>query len=238
MKKVAVLQSNYLPWKGYFDLIHDVDVFLFYDQVQFTKSDWRNRNRVKTAAGVKWLTVPVGSHIHRRIDQVEIHDKVWAAKHWKSLQQSYSKAPHFHRYQDYLRWFYLDNQWSSLSFMNQQLTQHVARDWLGISTEFAQAPKFGDELRRQDRLLAVLHSVGAGLYVSGPAAKAYLETDRFSAASIDVLWKDYSGYPVYDQFYPPFEHAVTILDLLFHVGPDAPWYVWGWRDEARATARA
>ncbi|HEU5201697.1 MAG TPA: WbqC family protein, partial [Nitrospira sp.] len=93
MTRVAICQSNYLPWKGYFDLIHDVDVFVFYDDVQYTKNDWRNRNKIKTPQGVQWLTIPVGSHCHCRICDVSLQDSYWQKQHWKTLVQRYRKAP-------------------------------------------------------------------------------------------------------------------------------------------------
>src|SRR5579864_7157911 len=106
--RAAVLQSNYIPWKGYFDIIHDVDVFVFYDDVQYTKNDWRNRNRIKTAGGVQWLTVPTGSDINRRICDVSLPDPNWTRKHWRTLHQAYSHAPHFHRYESFLSEIYLE----------------------------------------------------------------------------------------------------------------------------------
>lgn len=230
MTRVAINQSNYIPWKGYFDLIHDVDVFLFYDDVQFTKNDWRNRNLVKTAAGRQWLTIPVGTDLNRRICDVTLDDPRWQRKHWKTLLQLYARAPFFAHYRPFLEEVYLGREWKRLSELNQFLIRTIARDQLGIRTAFRQASEFPSAGQKQDRVLGLLESVGAGIYVSGPAAKAYLDPDRFRAAGIELVWKDYSGYPEYPQFHPPFEHAVTILDLMLHVGPDAPSYIWGWRN--------
>jgi uncharacterized protein Usg len=230
MKKVAINQSNYIPWKGYFDLIHDVDLFLFYDDVQYTIRDWRNRNKVKTAQGTIWLTVPVGSDRNRRISDVRIPDDAWQQKHWKTILHAYSRAPHFNRFKEFLRWAYLDNRWTSLSALNQHLITTIAKEWLDIRTEFVLAPVLGAEYQKQDRILELLKTVRADLYVSGPAAKAYLDPERFREAGIQLVWKEYCGYPEYSQLYPPFEHAVSIMDLLFHTGSDAPYYVWKWRE--------
>src|ERR1700681_1938553 len=101
-KRVAILQSNYIPWKGYFDIIHDVDLFVFYDDVQYTKNDWRNRNKIKTPQGTQWITIPVGTNEHRLICEVEIRDTSWQKKHWKMLQQNYAKAPYFHVFEPFL----------------------------------------------------------------------------------------------------------------------------------------
>ncbi len=230
MRRVTVVQSNYIPWKGYFDLIHGVDLFLFYDDVQFTKNDWRNRNLVKTPAGRQWLTIPVGTDLNRLVCDVVLDNPRWQAKHWKTLAQLYGKAPFFDRYRGFLQEVYVDRQWTNLSQLNQFLIHTIARDHLGIQTEFRSASEFARVGKKEDRLLSLLESARADVYVSGPAAKAYLDEDRFRRAGIDVVWQDYAGYPEYPQFHPPFEHAVTILDLLFHAGPDAPFYIWGWRD--------
>lgn len=231
MKRVAICQSNYLPWKGYFDLIHDVDVFLFYDDVQFTVRDWRNRNRIKTPQGCLWLTVPVGAERNRLICEVTIPEHRWQAQHWKTIHQFYGKAPHFKRYEGFFEHVYRGVRWRSLSELNQYLITHIAREFLGVRAEFLQSDQFGVTTKKQERILDLLRAVGAESYVSGPAAKAYLDPARFEEAGIQLVWKEYADYPIYAQFFPPFEHAVSILDLLFHAGEKAPFFIWGWRAE-------
>jgi hypothetical protein len=227
--RVGILQSNYMPWKGYFDLINDCDAFVFYDDVQFTKNDWRNRNRIKTSAGPAWITIPVGADIRRRICDVRLTDQSWQKKHYKTLTQIYGKAPYFARYRDFLEQVYVATTWYTLSELNHFVICTIAHDFLGITTRFLRSSELTVPGRNQDRVLNLCKAAGATQYVSGPAAKAYLDETRFRAQGIEVRWKDYSGYPEYLQFHPPFEHAVTILDLLFHAGPDAPYYIWGWR---------
>jgi WbqC-like protein len=230
---VAINQSNYIPWKGYFDLIRDSDTFLFYDDVQFTKNDWRNRNKVKSSAGRQWITIPVGSDVRRRICEVALPESRWQEKHWKTLANLYRKAPFFNTYRSFLEDVYLNRKWRNLSHLNQFLIQNIATKWLGIQTIFRQSSDFPSVGQGQERVLSLLASLKADTYVSGPAGKAYLDPIRFREAGIKLVWKDYSGYPEYPQFHPPFEHAVTILDLLFHTGPDAPYYIWGWRSGER-----
>jgi hypothetical protein len=230
MKSVAVLQSNYLPWKGYFDLIHDNDVFIFYDDLQYTKNDWRNRNKIKAPKGTDWITIPVGTDAHRLICEVEIKDPSWQARHWRTLLQHYGKCACFGTYRPFFEDFYLGRQWANLSEMNQHLIRAIAKDFLGIRTEFQDSRDYVLNGQKLDRLMSLLTQTGADRYVSGPAARNYIDTSRFGAANIELVWKDYSGYPEYPQRFPPFEHSVSILDLLFNVGPDAPWYVWGWRE--------
>lgn len=229
--KVAVLQSNYLPWKGYFDIIHDVDLFIFYDDVQYTKNDWRNRNRIKTPNGPLWLTVPVGQSLDRLTCEVTLDDPRWAAKHHKTLCQYYGRAPHFRRYRAFLDEVYLGRTWATLVELNHFLIKSIAREFLGVSTAFADSRDYPTRGKKLDRLLDLLVQVGAEQYLSGPAARSYIVAEEFASAGIDLSFKDYSGYPEYPQFHPPFDHAVTILDLLFHTGPDAPWYIWGWRQK-------
>lgn len=230
MKTVVILQSNYIPWRGYFDLIHDADLFIFYDDVQFTKNDWRNRNKIKTTQGAEWITVPVGTDKDRLICEVAIKDASWQVKHWKTIQHNYGKCPHFGRYQAFFEDVYLVRKWINLSELNQHLICTISRDLLGIPTEFRDSRGFHASGHKLDRLLELVTKAGADRYISGPAAKDYIEPSRFADAGIDLVWKDYSGYPEYPQRFPPFEHGVSILDLLFNVGPDAPWYIWGWRD--------
>jgi len=236
VKRVAVCQSNYIPWKGYFDLIHDVDVFVFYDDVQFTKNDWRNRNRIKGREGLQWMTIPVGTDLRRRICDVTIPDPRWQRKHLKMLESLYGRARFFERYRELLEQLYVKREWANLSELNQFAVRTIARGCLGIATEFTSSLEFACHGQKEERLLGLLRAVGADVYVSGPAAKAYLDPERFSAAGIEVVWKDYAGYPSYFQFHPPFEHGVTILDVLFHVGPAASDFIWGWRSEHRAAA--
>lgn len=228
-KTVVVLQSNYIPWKGYFDLINDADEFIFYDDLQYTKNDWRNRNKLKTPIGSEWITIPAGSNTNRLICDVEIKDMSWQQKHWKTLQQNYQRSPHFGSYRAFFEDFFLGHQWTNLSALNQYLVQQIATQFLGIKTTFLDSRKFVLTGQKQYRLIDLLIQAGAERYISGPAAKSYIIPSHFETKGIELVWKNYCGYPEYPQLFPPFEHTVSILDLLFNVGGDAPWYIWGWR---------
>lgn len=230
MTTAVILQSNYIPWKGYFDLIHDADVFVFYDDVQFTIRDWRTRNKIKTAQGLQWLSVPAGSDRNRLICEVQLTDPSWQTKHWKTIEQNYRKCPYFEHYRPIFEELYLGREWDSLSELNQTFIRRIACEVLGITTQFRDAREFHAQGQKQERLLDILGKLGATRYVSGPAAKNYINPQRFADAGIELIWKDYMGYPEYPQRHPPFEHGVSILDLLFNVGPAAPWYIWGWRE--------
>ena len=230
--RVAVIQSNYIPWRGYFDIIHDADLFVFYDDVKYTVNDWRNRNRVKTANGVAWLTIPVGNQNERRICDVEIRDRTWARKHWMTIEQSYRRAPGFATYSDFFRGIYAQ-PWDSLSVLNQTLVRRIATDLLGIRTEMRDSREFDLQGTRGDRLLSLLQQVGATDYISGPAAMQYLDADVYAQAGVHVHWKDYSSYPEYPQLYGPFAPDVSVVDLLMNCVDRAPDYIWGYRTRPR-----
>jgi len=228
-KRVAILQSNYIPWKGYFDIIHDVDEFVFHDDLQYTKQDWRNRNRIKTPRGVTWLTIPVGSDEHRRICDVELSSSSWRSDHLRRLELSYRDAPFFEECRPLLHTVYPREQPRTLSELNQHAIRAIAT-FLGIRALFRDSRELDLHSHKQDRVIDILRRTGADAYVSGPAAKSYLDPRRFDEAGIELLWKSYAGYPEYAQLHPPFVHEVTILDLLFHTGPHAPRFIWGWRE--------
>jgi hypothetical protein len=227
--RVAVLQSNYLPWKGYFDLIHDVDLFVFYDDVQYTKNDWRNRNRIKTPKGSEWITIPAGYDLSRLICEVRIKGTEWQKQHWSKLCRYYSAASCFRKYEEFFRYVYLEREWTMLSELNQFLIRHIAREFLGIKTVFVDSRNYELGGRRTARLIDLLRQVRASCYLSGPAGKAYIDEEAFRLAGIELEYKDYEGYPEYQQFYPPFDPFVSVVDLLFQAGDQAAELIWDWR---------
>jgi hypothetical protein len=230
---VAIIQSSYIPWKGYFDIIHDADEFIFLDEVQYTVRDWRTRNRIKTANGSIWLTVPAGSDRNRLIRDVAIDDSSWQEKHWKSITHSYSRAPYFRQYADFFEELYRARVWTNLSDMNRYMTEKVARELLGIRTRFTDSSSYSAQGAKLDKILDLLRLSHATRYISGPSASGYLDPARFEELGIELVLKDYSGYPEYKQLYPPFEHAVSIIDLIFNTGPDAADFIWNHRQHAR-----
>jgi hypothetical protein len=225
--RVSIVQSNYVPWRGYFDLMALSDHFVLYDIVQFTKNDWRNRNLIKTRDGLLWLTVPVGQagKFGQRIDQVEATDDRWRIKHWRSIEQAYARAPYFSEYRDRFEELYLGSSERRLTRINSAFLGMVA-EALGIRTPIASAGDF-EELPtdRVDRLVAICSHFDAKEYLSGPAARDYLDERRFAAAGMSVRFMDYSGYPEYPQLHPPFAHGVSAIDLLFNTGRAASSYM-------------
>jgi WbqC-like protein family len=221
MTRVAILQSNYIPWKGYFDLIASVDILIILDSVQFTRRDWRNRNRIKTPDGVKWLTVPViskGKYL-QPIDSVMTDGCGWAASHARALESNYGTTPFFKPVFDQIADIYARPP-TSLSVLNRIFTDRVA-SYLGITTQILSCRDFALMPGKTQRLASLCQQVGASTYVSGPAAKAYLDEGAFESVGIGVEWFDYGPYPDYPQLWGPFVHEVSVLDLLFNCGQDA-----------------
>ena len=228
-KRVAVLQSNYIPWKGYFDIIHDVDLFIFHDDLQYTKNDWRNRNKIMVQGKPIWLTIPVGTNEHRQIIDVQMKDKSWQRTHWLRLKMSYGRLPGFKLYEDFFYYVYMEKEWQYLYELNRYLIEHISRDFLGCITEFADSRDYPTYGAKHEKLLSLVQAADADVYVSGPAAKDYIVEEDYKRAGIAIVWKDYAGYPKYSQMSEIFTHQVSILDLLFNMGKDAPEYIWGWR---------
>jgi hypothetical protein len=221
-KRVAIVQSSYIPWKGYFDLIRASDEFILLDNVQFTRRDWRSRNRIKTSQGLAWLTVPVHSKglYRQQIREVTVSDPEWGARHWETLRTHYGRAPFFRYAADALEPLYRAPASNRLSDINHALIIAVCR-LLNIGTRITWATDYAAREGRNERLIDLCVQSGASEYLSGPTAAAYVEVDAFRRAGMTVTFADYAGYPEYPQLHPPFEHAVTVLDLLFNTGPRA-----------------
>ena len=228
--KCVILQPSYIPWRGYFHQIEKADLFVFYDCVQYDDRGWRNRNQIKTSQGLHWLTIPVNSkgvQVHGTpIKDIPIvWTSPWSAKHFRTLQQNYGKAPFFDRYAALLERHYSRRD-ERLADFTCGLTEALARE-LGIAhTKFVRSSSLPAQGERTDRLLSILKHVGATHYISGPSARDYLEEEKLVAAGIQLEYMTYD-YPVYPQLYGAFEPNVSILDLLFNAGPEAGQFIWG-----------
>jgi hypothetical protein len=219
---VSILQSNYIPWKGYFDIIAKSDVFIFHDDLQFTKNDWRNRNKIKTENGLKWLTIPCGTNEKRLICDVELDNSMWQKKHWEFIKESYKNSPYFSVYENLFEDIYLEKVWVKLSDLNQYMIKMISFDILNIeSTIFQDSRTYCLTKKKEERVLELLNKVKADEYISGPSARNYLNEEKFVEKNIKLTWMDYSDYKEYNQLYLPFEHNVSILDLIFNEGPNA-----------------
>jgi hypothetical protein len=225
-RTVGIIQPNYLPWRGYFDFINEVDVFVFLDDVQYTKRDWRNRNRIRTRDGRSvWLSVPVLGGTDQLINEAVIDASTgWHETHLATLTHNYGKTPHFRDYVARLRPVF-ERRHEKLSDLTIALTMEIAV-WLGIRTEFVTASSLGATGVKDERLLELVTKLDGSTYLSGPAAAAYIQPQLWDEAGIELRFKRYPEYPVYPQIAEPFDPAVSILDLLFMVGPHAPEYIW------------
>jgi hypothetical protein len=222
-KSVAIVQSNYIPWKGYFDMIGMVDEFILYDDVQYTRRDWRNRNRIKTTSGVQWLTIPVevkGKYT-QRVRDVVVSEPAWARTHWRTLLHQYTAAPHFRELKPTVEgWYDAVADMKHLTDINEYFLRAIC-GVLEIPTTISRSSDYALAEGRSERLLDLCVQTGATTYLSGPAARTYLDEKLFQDAGIAVRWMEYNGYPEYPQLHPPFEHGVTVLDLLFNTGVGA-----------------
>lgn len=225
MKKVAILQSNYIPWKGYFDLIASVDEFVLYDDMQYTRRDWRNRNQIKTPQGLLWLTVPVKvkGKYDQTIKETEIDGNTWIAQHQKTILQNYKKSPFFDEIWSILDPLYKQEH-THLSQLNRSFIEAICR-YLGITTKISNSWDYQLIDGKTERLADICKQAKATEYVSGPAAKDYVVKEIFDDLKIKLTWFDYAGYPHYPQLWGEFVHGVTVLDLLFNCGKDAPHYM-------------
>lgn len=226
--KVVILQPSYIPWRGYFDQIRRADLFVFYDDAQYDKRGWRNRNQIKTAQGKQWLTIPVHSRgvtagIPIRDIQID-WSKPWAQNHLKALTFSYRKSPHFAEYASWLDAVFSRRD-EFLADFTVWLTVEITRMLGFAQTQFARSSEMrGIDGKKTDRLIQILQRVGAKHYISGPSAREYIEKEKFDAAGITLEYMEYH-YPDYPQLYPPFDPQVTILDLLFMTGKAAARYI-------------
>ncbi len=224
MKRVAIVQSSYIPWRGYFDIVGLVDEFVIYDVVQFTKRDWRNRNRIKTAQGLRWLTIPVvtAGAYRQAIADTRVLNGDWTTTHWRTLCHAYAHAPYFGIYRDRLCELYRACRGlQTLSSVNRLLIRHLAME-LGFTTAITEAQEYDiGSCDRNRRLIDICLAANATTYLSGPSARVYLDVDLFTDAGITVEFMDYSHYAPYPQLHGAFEPSVSVLDLLFNTGPEA-----------------
>jgi hypothetical protein len=221
--RLAAVQSNYIPWKGYFDLINHVDAFVLLDEVQYTRRDWRNRNQIKVGGKRQWLTIPVAvkGQYHQRIDETLIAEPGWAEKHLRTIQHAYRQAPYYDDVIALLEPLYAEHAATQrLSDVNRAFLEAICGT-LGVTTPITWSTDHETREDKSLRLLDLSLALGADEYVSGPAARDYLDVEAFEREGVRVSWMDYSGYREYPQGDGPFEHGVSVIDLLFWTGPGA-----------------
>ncbi len=227
-KSVVITQSNYIPWRGYFDMLRSVDQVILLESVQYTRRDWRNRNQIKTANGPLWLTIPVEAkgRYDQAIDETLVSDTGWAAAHIRSIELAYRRAAHFDTVSP---WLFDTIQSvvseSHLTKVNERLIRTIC-DRLDIAVPICRCSDLLDRdtlrtMEATERLLKLCIASGATRYLSGPAAKNYLDVGLFERHGIAVEWMDYGGYMEYPQLWGDFDPSLSIVDLLLNTGPEA-----------------
>jgi len=224
--QICIIQSCYIPWKGFFDLIRQCDEYVIFDRAQYVKRHWHNRNLIKTASGPAWLTIPVivRGRFEQPIDEVEIASP-WAEKHWRAIGFAYRRAPFFAELAPVVqRWYEQAHHQTRLTDVNLIFLRGIA-GLLGIKTRITRDTAYPAAGAKTERLLAIARAVGADRYLSGPSARDYFDEDMFRAAGVATEWMSYNGYPEYSQLHGDFVHEVSALDLLFNTGPEASRYL-------------
>ncbi|MDR3392986.1 MAG: WbqC family protein [Sulfuriferula sp.] len=224
--RVGIIQSNYIPWRGYFDFIASVDIFVFHDDIQYTKADWRNRNRIKAPDGTPWLTVPVHYHtVSQLICDTRINNQThWASKHVRLLQEHYRHAPYLQTALDLFKSALEEaGTETTISVLNIAMIRRICA-YLGIDTRLMLSSELDPVGTKTGRLLDMLGKLGATAYLSGPAADSYIDKQAFCRAGIQLEYKSYD-YQAYPQLWGPFVGAVSVLDLIANCGPDSANYL-------------
>ena len=223
--KAVILQPTYLPWMGYIGLIDIADIFVFYDDVQFVERSWQRRNRIKMPNKVIWLSVPVIKKFGQKINEVKINNNInWAEKHWKSIKYAYSKAQFFEHYAYIFKRIYEYKKWEHLVDLNVTIIKEITK-LLGLDdTKFMFSSELNVEGKKTIRLINILNKIGADEYITGPAAKSYIEIDKFKKAGIALHWYEFK-HPAYPQLYGEFIPYLSVIDLLFNIGEDAINYI-------------
>lgn len=221
-KKIIITQSNYIPWKGYFDGMALASDFVIYDDMQYTKRDWRNRNLIKTAQGLKWLSIPieVKGKYFQKINETKISDTKWNIDHLNQLKQNYKNARNYKEVIDWIEDLYINCKFDLLTDVNQYFLENIIT-FLGIKINLLRSENFTLLEDKTERLVKICKDLNATEYFSGPAAKAYMDERKFMDNNIIVTYFDYSDYKHYKQTYEPFEHGVSIIDLIFNEGKNA-----------------
>ncbi|MEW5819704.1 MAG: WbqC family protein, partial [Cyanobacteriota bacterium] len=218
---------NYIPWKGYFEIIDLVDEFILLDDTQYTRRDWRNRNKIKTQNGLKWLTIPIENkgNYYKNINEIKIAHKNWNKDHWKTILHNYSKAKYWKTYKDLFEELYLTCNYIHLNTINYKFITAINKI-LNITTKVTLASSFNFKGNKSEKLLYICKKTNAKEYLSGPKAKNYLDINLFKQEKIAIKWKEYINYPEYSQLYLPFEHNVSIIDLILNEGPDSKKFIY------------
>lgn len=209
-------QPAYLPWLGFFGKLASSDAFCVLDTAQYSRGDFINRNRIKTAQGSMWLTVPIHAHGHPRICDVRIRDNGWQRKHVMALRHAYRKAPYFDSFAPGLE-AVITQRYSFLTELTGALLRHFI-ELLGIETRLMLASEYDFAGKKSEYLVDICKRLGAKTFLFGAEGRSYADLDAFHSGGIEALFQEYA-HPVYHQRYGAFLPRLSIVDLLFNEGP-------------------
>ncbi len=217
---VAAHQPNFLPYFGYFHKISHCDVFVFLDDVQYTRHGFTNRNRIRTPSGQMWLTVPVETEgdLHITIKDLRIiNDGVWQLEHTKALRRNYNRTKYFEEFESLLELLYTTHQ-SYLSEMNIHTIRKIC-SILDIDVKFVKSSELSVSGKKTDLLVSICEEVGGNVYLSGVSGKKYIDVDTFKDWDIEIRYNMFT-HPVYEQAFSGFVKDLSIIDYLFNTGSE------------------
>ena len=219
--KIIITQSNYIPWKGYFTTMKKATHIILYDDAQYTRRDWRNRNKIITNQGPSWLSIPIDvkGKFHQKVNEAKVKNQTWPQDHWNKIYNSYNKAPFFHDYGDYFKNIYLDElgRLEYLTDINKLMLQKC-NDLLGIQINILDSRDFVIRGGKTEKLINICKDLDADEYFTGPAAKNYMDESIFTENNIKLTYYDLDGFPEYQQLWGDFDHHVSVLDMFFNLG--------------------
>ena len=219
-KVISIMQPNYLPWLGYFEIIDRSEIFVFFDDVQFIKKDWDHRNRIKTNESAFWLTVPVLSKGKRfqKINEVKINNQInWKHKHLKNIESFYSKSKYYQQYISFFRKIYEKN-WSALNYLNIETTIDIMKILNIESNCYLSSEMELISTENNDRIIEICKKLNCTELYNSQGAKKIINSEKINNAGINIIFQDYK-HPLYNQLHGTFTSHLSIVDLLFNEGP-------------------
>jgi hypothetical protein len=216
---ITIHQPQYLPWLGYLDKIDKADVFVLLDNVQFKKNEWQNRNRIKTAQGCQWITVPVLYRLPEKINEVRINNKTnWSRKHLQALITNYSKSTYFDNYKSFFEDIF-SRSWDRLVDINIEIIKFLISA-LELKTRLVMASDLKLREEPTERLIDICKTLNGNKYLAGKDGNKYMNLELFDKEGIEVIFHDFK-HPVYNQLFGDFEPYLSAIDLLFNCGDNS-----------------
>lgn len=231
--KIIITQSNYIPWKGYFSSMKYATHLVLYDDAQYTRRDWRNRNKIITPRGPEWLSIPINvkGKYHQKVNEAQVKNRTWATDHWNKIRENYRKAPGFRKYSEYFEALYCSElpQYEFLTDINRRMLR-ACIDLLEIDIEILDSRDFTIRGGKTGKLINICKDLDADEYFTGPAAKNYMEEHLFADNGIALTYYDLDNFPTYEQLWGDFDPYVSVLDMFFVLGDKTPDY-FNWRSD-------